>query len=104
MTAQLLKAKSGGAQAILIWGIGPELAAVANGMAKLGMKEPLIGGWTLSMSNYIDNAGSERQRHADAADLHRGAHHAAGQEVHRGLPQGIQRDAHPIAGIGGPGV
>ncbi|MDA8129406.1 MAG: ABC transporter substrate-binding protein [Betaproteobacteria bacterium] len=57
MTAQLLKAKFGGAQAILIWGIGPELAAVSNGMAKLGMKVPLIGGWTLSMSNYIDNAG-----------------------------------------------
>ena len=57
MTAQLLKAKLGGAQAILIWGIGPEMAAVANGMAKLGMKIPLIGGWTLSMSNYIDNAG-----------------------------------------------
>jgi len=57
MTAQLIKAKSGGAQAILIWGIGPELAAVANGMAKLGMKEPLIGGWPLSMSNFIDNAG-----------------------------------------------
>jgi len=57
MTAQLLHAKSGGAQAILIWGIGPELAAVANGMAKIGFKVPLIGGWTLSMANYIDNAG-----------------------------------------------
>lgn len=57
MTAQLLSAKAAGAQAILIWGIGPELAAVSNGMAKLGMKIPLIGGWTLSMSNYIDNAG-----------------------------------------------
>jgi len=57
MTAQLLRAKAGGAQAILIWGIGPELAAVANGMAKLGLKIPLIGGWTLSMSNFIDNAG-----------------------------------------------
>jgi branched-chain amino acid transport system substrate-binding protein len=57
MTAQLTKAKAAGAQAILIWGIGPELAAVANGMAKIGMKEPLIGGWTLSMSNFIDNAG-----------------------------------------------
>src|SRR5512143_2210116 len=57
MTAQLLKAKLSGAQAILIWGIGPEMAAVSNGMAKLGMKVPLIGGWTLSMSNYIDNAG-----------------------------------------------
>jgi branched-chain amino acid transport system substrate-binding protein len=58
MTAQLLKAKSLGAQAILIWAIGPEEAAVSNGMAKLGMKIPLIGGWTLSMSNYIDNAGA----------------------------------------------
>lgn len=57
MTAQLLRAKSAGAEAILIWGIGPELAAVSNGMAKIGMKVPLIGGWTLSMSNYIDNAG-----------------------------------------------
>jgi branched-chain amino acid transport system substrate-binding protein len=57
MSAQLLKAKSAGAQAILIWGIGPELAAVANGMDKVGLKVPLIGGWTLSMSNYIDNAG-----------------------------------------------
>lgn len=57
MTAQLLSAKSKGAQAILIWGIGPELAAVSNDMVKLEMKMPLIGGWTLSMSNYIDNAG-----------------------------------------------
>jgi branched-chain amino acid transport system substrate-binding protein len=58
MTAQLVRAKSAGAQAILIWGIGPELAAVANGMAKLGMKEPLIGGWPLSMSNFLENAGA----------------------------------------------
>ena len=57
MTAQLLKAKSGGAEAILIWAIGPELAAVANGRAKMGMTAPLIGGWTLSMSNFINNAG-----------------------------------------------
>jgi len=57
MTAQLLRAKSAGAQALLIWGIGPELAAVANDMAKIGFKVPLIGGWPLSMSNFIDNAG-----------------------------------------------
>lgn len=57
MTAQLLKAKSSGARAILIWGIGPELAAVANGMDRLSMKIPIIGGWPLSMSNFIDNAG-----------------------------------------------
>ncbi len=57
MTAQLLKVKAGGAQAILVWGIGPELAAVANNMNRLGMRIPLIGGWTLAMSNFIDNAG-----------------------------------------------
>ncbi len=57
MSAQLLRAKAAGAEAVLIWGIGPELAAVANDMAKIGFKVPLIGGWTLSMSNFIDNAG-----------------------------------------------
>jgi branched-chain amino acid transport system substrate-binding protein len=57
MTAQLLKAKEAGAQAILTYAIGPELAQIANGMEKLGWKVPMIGSWTLSMGNYIDNAG-----------------------------------------------
>jgi len=58
MTAQLLKAKSAGAEAVLTYGIGPELAQIANGMTKLGWKVPLIGSWTLSMANYIDNSGT----------------------------------------------
>ena len=57
MTAQLLKAKEAGAEVILTYGIGPELAQIANGMTKLGWKVPMIGSWTLSMSNFIDNAG-----------------------------------------------
>jgi branched-chain amino acid transport system substrate-binding protein len=57
MTAQLLKAKQAGAQAILTYGIGPELAQIANGMERLGWKVPMIGSWTLSMGNFIDNAG-----------------------------------------------
>ncbi|MEX8517355.1 MAG: ABC transporter substrate-binding protein [Leptothrix sp. (in: b-proteobacteria)] len=57
MTAQLLKAKEAGAQAILTYAIGPELAQIANGMTKLGWKVPMIGSWTLSMANFIDNAG-----------------------------------------------
>ena len=57
MTAQLLKAKEAGADAVLTYGIGPELAQIANGMTKLGWKVPMIGSWTLSMANYIDNAG-----------------------------------------------
>jgi branched-chain amino acid transport system substrate-binding protein len=58
MTAQLLRAKSAGAQAILVWAIGPELAAIANGRAKMGIQAPLIGGWTISMSNFLDTAGA----------------------------------------------
>ncbi len=57
MTAQLLKAKEAGAEAVLTYGIGPELAQIANGMTKLGWKVPMIGSWTLSMANFIDNAG-----------------------------------------------
>jgi branched-chain amino acid transport system substrate-binding protein len=57
MTAQLLKAKEAGADAVLTYGIGPELAQIANGMTKLGWKVPIIGSWTLSMANFIDNAG-----------------------------------------------
>ncbi len=57
MTPQLLKAKEAGADVVLTYGIGPELAQIANGMTKLGWKVPMIGSWTLSMANYIDNAG-----------------------------------------------
>ena len=57
MTSQLLKAKEAGADVILTYAIGPELAQIANGMAKLGWKEPMIGSWTLSMASFIDTAG-----------------------------------------------
>ena len=57
MTAQLLKAKEAGAEVVLTYAIGPELAQIANGMTKLGWKVPMIGSWTLSMANFIDNAG-----------------------------------------------
>ena len=57
MTAQLLKAKEAGAEVILTYAIGPELAMIANGMAKIAWKKPMIGSWTLSMANFIDTAG-----------------------------------------------
>lgn len=65
MTSQLLRAKSANADVILTYGIGPELAQIANGMAKLGWKLPLIGSWTLSMATFIDNAGAN----ADGASM-----------------------------------
>ncbi len=57
MTAQLLRAKEASADVILTYAIGPELAQIANGMAKLGWKVPMIGSWTLSMASFIDTAG-----------------------------------------------
>jgi len=57
MSAQILRAKESGAQVILTYGIGPELARIANGMARLGWKVPMIGSWTLAYANFIDNAG-----------------------------------------------
>jgi branched-chain amino acid transport system substrate-binding protein len=58
MTPQLLKAKEAGAQVVITYGIGPELAQIANGMIKLDWKVPMMGSWTLSMGNFIDNAGA----------------------------------------------
>lgn len=57
MSAQLLRAREAGAEAILVYGIGPELAQIAAGMVKLDWKVPMIGCWSLAMSNFIDNAG-----------------------------------------------
>jgi branched-chain amino acid transport system substrate-binding protein len=57
MTAQLLKAKTSGAQGLFVVGIGPELAAIATGKHKLGFNVPMLGSWTLSMGNFLDNAG-----------------------------------------------
>ena len=58
MTSQVLKAKEAGADVILTYAIGPELAQIANAMAKLGWKVPMIGSWTLSMATFIDTAGA----------------------------------------------
>ncbi len=57
MTRQLSRARDAGAQAVLTYGIGPELAVIANDMAKLGWNAPIIGSWTLSMSSFVDRAG-----------------------------------------------
>ena len=58
MTAQLLRSREAGAQVLLVYGVGPELAQIANGMQKLGWKVPMIGSWTLAAANFIDNAGA----------------------------------------------
>lgn len=58
MTPQLLKARAAGAQGVFGYALGPDLAQIANSMAKIGWKVPYVTSWNSSMSNYIDNAGS----------------------------------------------
>ncbi len=57
MTPQLARARAAGAEGILTYGLGPEMAHLANGMVRIGWKVPLVGSWALAMSNFIDNAG-----------------------------------------------
>ena len=58
MSGPIKNARAAGAQAIVGWGIGPELAAIAKAMRAAGWRAPLMGSWTLSMRNFIDLAGA----------------------------------------------
>ena len=103
MTAQLLKAKEAGAEAVLTYGIGPELAQIANGMSKLGWKVPLDRQLDAFDGELYRQCRRERRRRAHAADLHSGSEYAEAQGLHRCVPEGIQAEerSHRFAGIGG---
>ena len=58
MSAALKRSQLAGAQAVVGWGIGPELAAIARGIHGIKWKVPLYGSWTLSMRSFIDAAGT----------------------------------------------
>lgn len=58
MTAQALRARDAGADVVLTYAIGPELAQTVNAVVKLGWKVPVMGSWTLSMASFIDAAGA----------------------------------------------
>jgi len=57
MSAQIRRAKANGAQALVVWGIGPEMAVIARNREEQGWKAPMLGSWTFSMRNFIDSAG-----------------------------------------------
>ena len=61
MTAQALRAKEAGADVVLTYAIGPELAQTVNAVVKLGWKVPVMGSWTLSMASFIDSAGANSE-------------------------------------------
>ena len=57
MSGLIKRARAAGASALVVWGIGPELANIARGVQAYGWRVPLLGSWTLSMRNFIDAAG-----------------------------------------------
>lgn len=57
LTRRLERARADGAEVVLAYGIGPELAEIARGMTAIGWPAPIVGSWTLGMSGFMDNAG-----------------------------------------------
>ncbi len=57
MEDALLKARDAGAEALIIWGLGFEAAALKIDINRLGWRVPVYGSWTLSSKLYSDNAG-----------------------------------------------
>lgn len=61
MTAQLREARSAGADILLVYGVGPELAAISNSTQRLGWKIDMIGSWTLAGAAYLTGAGKNAE-------------------------------------------
>lgn len=57
LTVKVSQARRADAQAVVGWGIGPEMATIAKSMHESGWRAPFLGSWTLSMNNFIDGAG-----------------------------------------------
>lgn len=58
MSEQLVRARAAGADVILTYGIGPELAHIAMSRAQLKWSAPVMGSWTLSMDSFTEGAGA----------------------------------------------
>lgn len=58
LLTQVRRAKDAGAEVLLTYSVGPELAAVAQAKQKLGWNVQMIGSWPLSWPNFIGPAGA----------------------------------------------
>lgn len=61
MTMQLLALKAVGAETLVMYGIGPELAAIAKSKDAMKWNIPLYSGWTASTQNFIELAGKSSE-------------------------------------------
>ena len=57
MTPQLERAQAAGADLIVTFGVGPEVAAIVAGMDAVGLRVPVIGSWPIGTATFIDLAG-----------------------------------------------
>ncbi len=61
MREQLARAQAAGAKAIVLYGIGPELAALVKSRDAMKWKVPTYAGWTASMQNFGELAGKSAE-------------------------------------------
>ncbi|GEJ55734.1 ABC transporter substrate-binding protein [Anaeromyxobacter diazotrophicus] len=57
MSRQVKEAKAAGADVILSYGMGAEMAQVARALEKAAWKAPIIGSWQLSSAAFLEGAG-----------------------------------------------
>lgn len=57
MSARLRRVKEAGAQAIVLYCLGPDAATIVKDAERMHLKLPLVGPWILSWQAFIDNAG-----------------------------------------------
>lgn len=58
MSAQLTRVRDAGAKAIVLYCLGTEAAMIAKSAAKLKLKLPMAGSWTLSQRAFLDLSGA----------------------------------------------
>jgi branched-chain amino acid transport system substrate-binding protein len=61
MSEQLKAAKDSGAEAIIMYGIGPELAAVVKSRDAIKWKVPTFAGWTASTQSFAELSGKSAE-------------------------------------------
>lgn len=56
MNEQVKQGKNSPARAVIGWGIGPEMVALAKSKQQAGWHVPLLGGWSFSMRTFLEGA------------------------------------------------
>ncbi|MBO9353522.1 ABC transporter substrate-binding protein [Bordetella petrii] len=57
MTAQLARIRDSGADALLLWSVGPDAAQIRRNMRTMRFEIPTIGGWGLENTSFLKLAG-----------------------------------------------